>query len=329
MPLSSFARVQLAHLPTPLEPLTRLSQMLGGPRIYIKRDDCTGLAGGGNKTRKLEFLMGDALEKACDFILTAGGLQSNHARQTAAAAAKLGLDCELFLESVPGTPSSDYDRNGNLLLDRLLGAGVQRCPGDGSLLTRMEARAEELRREGRTPYVVPVGGSSGIGALGYADCALELIKQCQAQELEPDHIWMATGSGGTQAGLLAGLALAQSKVPLTGINVSATEEVQKAKLRPVLAETFGLLGLALPDLDDVICDENFYLPGYGIPNEGTLEAIRLLAVSEAILLDPVYSGKAMAGLIARIREGAFSSRDTVVFLHSGGAAALFAYETLL
>lgn len=327
--LSSFPRVSLAHLPTPLEPLDRLSARLGGPQIFIKRDDCTGLATGGNKTRKLEFLMGDAQAKDCDIVLTAGGLQSNHARQTAAAAARCGLDCELFLEAVPGTPEQDYDRNGNLLLDRLLGAAVHRCPGDGSLLSRMAARAEELRRDGRRPYVVPVGGSSAVGALGYVDCALELQQQAEARELEFSHLIMATGSGGTQAGLLAGLQAGGSGASLVGINVSAGEADQKAKLQPILEDTFQLLGLTPPPESAVICDGGHYLPGYGIPSEATLAAVKLLAETEAVLLDPVYTGKAMAGLIAMIGQGRFSPRDKVVFLHTGGATGLFAYESIL
>lgn len=327
--LSSFPRVSLAHLPTPLEPLETLTAALGGPQIFIKRDDCTGLATGGNKTRKLEFLMGDAREKDADIVLTAGGLQSNHARQTAAAAARCGLDCELFLEAVPGTPQDDYDRNGNLLLDRLLGAVVHRCPGDGSLLARMAERAETLCSDGRRPYVVPVGGSNGIGALGYVDCALELLQQAEARDLEISHLVMATGSGGTQAGLLAGLQAGGSAASLIGINVSASEADQKAKLQPILAETFSLMGLAEPSEASVICDGGYYQPGYGIPNEKTLAALRLLAEKEAILLDPVYTGKAMAGLIAMIQQGRFTSADKVVFLHTGGAAGLFAYETLL
>ncbi len=327
--LSSFSRIPLAHLPTPLEPLERLSKTLGGPQLYIKRDDCTGLATGGNKTRKLEFLMGDALGKGADIVLTAGGLQSNHARQTAAAAARCGLACELFLEAVPGTPAQDYDRNGNLLLDRMLGAAVHRCPSDGSLLENMAARAEELHAEGRKPYVVPVGGSNGIGALGYVDCALELLEQASDSDLEISHIVMATGSGGTQAGLLAGLRAAGSETSLIGINVSASEADQKAKLQPVLEEAFALLDLASPPEAAVICDGGHYLPGYGIPSEATLAAVKLVAETEAILLDPVYTGKAMAGLIAMIRAGELTRRDKVVFLHTGGAAGLFAYETLL
>lgn len=327
--LTSFPRLPLAHLPTPLEPLDKLAKALGGPQIFIKRDDCTGLATGGNKTRKLEFLMGEARAQDCDIVLTAGGLQSNHARQTAAAAARCGLDCELFLEAVPGTPQDDYDRNGNLLLDRLLGAELHRCPGDGSLLARMAARAEALRGDGRRPYVVPVGGSNGIGALGYVDCAQELLQQAEARGLEFSHLVMATGSGGTQAGLLAGLQAGGSAASLIGINVSASEADQKAKLRPVLAETFSLLGLTEPPESALICDGGYYQPGYGIPNEKTLAALRLVAETEAILLDPVYTGKAMAGLIDMIGQGRFTPNDKVVFLHSGGAAGLFAYETLL
>jgi len=329
MPLSRFPRINLAHLPTPLEPMDRLSEALGGPRIFVKRDDCTGLATGGNKTRKLEFLLADAIHQGCDTVLTLGGLQSNHARQTAAAAAKMGLKCELFLEAVEGVPEKDYDSNGNMLLDRILGPVIHRFTPGAPLADLMATRAESIRSEGGRPYAIPGGGSNGIGALGYVDCILEIARQSQRQSVTFDYIVLPTGSAGTQAGLLAGLELCGSETRVIGINVSASEKDQKDKLKPVADECFGLLDLAPPQKDQFVCDDRFLTPGYGIPNDGTLDAIRTLARSEALLLDPVYTGKGMAGLIGRVREGYFSKDDTVLFLHTGGSAALFAYESLL
>ncbi len=329
MPLSRFPRINLSHLPTPLEPLSRLSRELGGPEIYVKRDDCTGLATGGNKARKLEFLLGDAIANNCDTIMTVGGLQSNHARQTAAAAAKLGLKCELFLEDIPGTPREGYSSNGNILLDRLLGAKVNVLQEGASPLSSMEMRANEIEQAGGKPYVIPMGGSNGIGSLGYVDCAFELVKQWQEQRLNFDYIVMATGSCGTQAGLLAGLAMQDINVPVIGISVLANETVQKARLRPVIDETCDLLGLSHILDDQLICNGNFFHPSYGVPNDGTLEAVNLLAQTEAILLDPVYTGKGMAGLIDHVRQGIFTENDRVLFLHTGGQVALFPYEPML
>jgi len=329
MPLSKFPRINLAHLPTPVEPLDRLSEALGGPRIFVKRDDCTGLATGGNKTRKLEFLLADALDQGCDTVLTQGGLQSNHARQTAAAAAKLGLKCELFLEEVEGVPTKDYDRSGNLLLNSILGAVIHRFPPDAPLGDLMDRRAQDIQLQGGRPYVIPRGGSNGIGALGYVDCALEISRQCEGEGLEFDYIVLATGSAGTQAGLLAGLELCGSETKVIGINVSATENAQKAKLKLVADACFSLLDIAPLTPDQFVCDDRFLAPGYGIPNDGTLEAIRNLARCEALLLDPVYTGKGMAGLIACADEGFFTSDDTILFLHTGGNTALFAYESVL
>lgn len=329
MPLSRFPRINLSHLPTPLEPLSRLSRELEGPEIYVKRDDCTGLATGGNKVRKLEFLLGDALANNCDTIMTIGGLQSNHARQTAAAAAKLGLKCELFLVDIPGTPREGYGTNGNILLDRLLGAKVNILHADTSPLSAMEMRASAIEQAGGKPYIIPMGGSNGIGSLGYVDCAFELVKQWREKELDFDYIVMATGSCGTQAGMLAGLAMQDVSIPVIGVSVLANEAEQKARLRPVADETCDLLDLPhFPD-DQVICNGNYFYPSYGVPNESTLEAVSLLARTEALLLDPVYTGKGMAGLIDLVRQGIFTKNDRVLFLHTGGQAALFPYESML
>ena len=226
--LARFPRVRLGHLPTPLEPLDRLSAHLGGPRIWVKRDDCTGLSTGGNKTRKLEFLMAEAQEMGADCVITQGATQSNHARQTAAAAARLGVDCFILLEDRTGYTDSDYVSNGNVLLDRLHGATIDRRPGGADMQAEMEMLAEQLRADGRKPYVMPGGGSTPVGALGYVNCALELVMQAEDLGLKIDALVHATGSAGTQAGLVAGLAAIESDIDLLGIGVRAPRERQEA-----------------------------------------------------------------------------------------------------
>ncbi len=326
MHLARFPRLRLAHLPTPLESLERLSAELGGPNLWIKRDDCTGLAGGGNKTRKLEFLMADAVERGADAVITQGATQSNHARQTAAAA-KLGMACHLLLEDRAGLPDNDYLCNGNVLLDQLHGATLQGHPGGTDMNAAMEALARELRDDGRKPYVVPGGGSNEIGALGYVNCALELLQQANDAGLEIAHVVHATGSTGTQAGLVTGFRGSGSGIPVLGISVRAEREAQEEnvfRLAERTAEHLGIPGAVRRD--HVVADSDYVGPGYGLPAPDTLEAIRLFARIEGILLDPVYTGKAAAGLIALVREGRFGKDDNVVFVHTGGAQALFAYR---
>src|SRR5258708_32395152 len=226
MLLTRFERLRFAHLPTPLEPMDRLSELLGGPRIWIKRDDCTGLSGGGNKTRKLEFLIADAFYQGADTLITQGATQSNHARQTAAAAARFGLGCHLLLEDRTGYTSEAYTLNGNVLLDRLHGATVSRRPGGADMNSAMEALAAELRAQGEHPYVIPGGGSNPVGALGYVNAALEMIAQANDRGLEIAHVVHATGSAGTQAGLVTGFAASHSGVPVLGIGVRAARAAQ-------------------------------------------------------------------------------------------------------
>jgi L-cysteate sulfo-lyase len=324
-PAAGAERLRLAHLPTPLEPLERLSRELGGPRIWVKRDDLTGLAGGGNKTRKLEFLLGEALDQDADTVMTAGAVQSNHARQTAAACARLGLRCELFLvEAAPGRGES-YGRSGNVLLDRILGAKVHIVPDASNSETAMEQRAEALRGQGQRPYAIPVGGSNAVGALGYVECAREFFAQAEAMSLRIDYLIHASASHGTQAGLAVGLAINGAEARLLGVGVSGTAQQARANIERIAAATCECLGspqrFAKIDVDDRFVGE-----GYGIPTPEGLAAIRLLARLEGLLLDPVYTGKAMAGLVAMIREGRFSDEQNVVFLHTGGWPALFAYK---
>jgi len=326
MHLARFPRIHLAHLPTPLEYLDRLSAELGGPAIWIKRDDCTGLATGGNKTRKLEFLMAEAREQGADLILTQGATQSNHARQTAAFAAKLGIDCHLLLEDRTHKSEPDYTRGGNVLLDHLHGASVEHCPEHPDMNAVMLEVAERFRGEGRKPYPIPGGGSNPTGALGYVNAALELVHQANERSLRIDHIVHATGSSGTQAGLVTGLAALNCGVPLLGIGVRAPKPKQEEnvyKLACATAEKLGCPGVVTRE--QVVANCDYVGEGYGFPAPSTIEAIRMLAKLEGILLDPVYSGKGMAGLIDLCRQGHFKKGENVVFLHTGGAVTLSAY----
>ena len=325
--LGRFPRVRLGHMPTPLEPMQRLSAHLGGPKLWIKRDDCTGLATGGNKTRKLEYLVADALQQDADTLITLGALQSNHARQTAAAAAKLGLKCVLVLEDLVPQPTDAYRHNGNLLLDRLLGAQVKRVPRGTSMSTAGEQAAEEVRRAGGRPYVIPGGGSNVVGALAYVGCALEMLQQAGELGMKIDHVVHATGSSGTQAGLIAGFEGARGGVHVLGITVGRPRDNQERNVGRLLDETWAHLGLTgAPSRDAVEANDQYFGEAYGMPTPAMKIAVDLLARTEAVLLDPVYSGKAMAGLIDLVRKGRFGKDENVVFVHTGGQAGLFAYE---
>ncbi|MBU3259147.1 D-cysteine desulfhydrase [Roseovarius sp. PS-C2] len=327
MHLARFPRHFLAHLPTPLERLDRLSAELGGPEIWIKRDDCTGLSTGGNKTRKLEFLMAEAEAQGADMVMTQGATQSNHARQTAAFAAKLGIPCHILLEDRTGSNDPNYNNNGNVLLDHLHGATTEKRPGGGDMNAEMEAVADKLRADGKTVYTIPGGGSNPTGALGYVNCAFELLSQVNGTGLKIDHIVHATGSAGTQAGLITGLQAMNAQIPLLGIGVRAPKPKQEENVYNLACATAEKLGCAgVVRREDVVANTNYVGEGYGIPTEGGLEAIRMFAELEAILLDPVYSAKGAAGLIDLIRKGHFKKGERVVFIHTGGAAALFGYD---
>ncbi|WP_295241354.1 D-cysteine desulfhydrase [uncultured Brevundimonas sp.] len=326
MHLARFARIRLAHLPTPLEPLLRLSEELGLD-LWIKRDDCTGLAGGGNKTRKLEFLLGAALEQDADTLVTQGAVQSNHVRQTAAAAAAHGLACEIILEERTGSKATDYVGNGNVLLDRLFGANLRTVPGGTDMVAELEKTAAEVRARGGKPYVIPGGGSNPIGALGYVDCAREIVVQADEMDLEVHRIVTATGSAGTHAGLVAGLAVMGADIPVLGIGVRAPKDRQEANVFKLAEETAALLGQpGRVTREMVVADCDYVGEGYGLIDQGVIDALTLAARLDGIVLDPVYSGKAMKGLIALARAGQFKG-ETVVFLHTGGAQGLFGYQT--
>ncbi len=324
--LAKFPRVSLGHLPTPLEPMDRLSEALGGPRLWVKRDDCTGLSSGGNKTRKLEYLMADAIEQGADTIITQGATQSNHARQTAAAAAKLGMACHILLEDRTGSDDPSYIMNGNVLLDRLHGSTVSKRPDGADMNAEMETLAADLVEAGKVPYVIPGGGSNPIGALGYVNCARELTEQATQAGLKIDALVHATGSSGTQAGLVAGLAALESDIHLLGIGVRAPQAKQEGMVHDLAVRTSDYMGKGTQIARDSVranCD--YVGAGYGLPTKGMIDALKLLARTEGLLLDPVYSGKGLDGLIDQIQKGYFDAMSNVVFLHTGGSVALFGY----
>ena len=330
MQLSEFPRATLAHLPTPLEFLPRLSRHLNGPDIYVKRDDCTGLATGGNKTRKLEFSMGEALAQGADTIITVGAVQSNHVRQTAAAACKLGLACEVMLEHRVDKPSATYSNSGNIFLDKIYGANLREYPGGTDFDAAMLEVAEEVRANGGKPYYIPGGASNPVGALGYVNCGIEMLQQFDEQRLQIDHIVTATGSAGTHAGLAVGLRGSGSDVPILGIGVNAPQDVQEERVFKLAVETAELVSApGSVKRQDIVADCNYIGAGYGVPTDAMNEAVLMLARYEGLLFDPVYSGKALAGLIDYIRDGRFSKGQSIVFLHTGGSAGLFAYADIL
>ncbi|WP_071674156.1 D-cysteate sulfo-lyase [Nioella nitratireducens] len=325
MHLARFPRLHLAHLPTPLEPMPRLSKELGA-EIWIKRDDCTGMSTGGNKTRKLEFLMAEAVEMGADMVMTQGATQTNHGRQTAAFAAKLGMGCHILLEDRTGYNNENYNGNGNVLLDHLHGATTQKFPGGTDMATEMEKAAEAERAKGKTVYVIPGGGSNPTGALGYVNCAFELVGQANDRSLVIDRVVHATGSSGTQAGLVTGLKAINAGIPVLGIGTRAPQPKQEQMVYDLACRTAEKLGCpGVVARDDVMANTDYVGDGYGLPTDSGLEAIRMFAELEGILLDPVYSGKGAAGLIDLARKGTFKDQR-IVFLHTGGAVGLFGYD---
>jgi L-cysteate sulfo-lyase len=324
--LAQIPRVDLGFLPTPLEPLDRLTEHLRGPRIWMKRDDCTGLATGGNKTRKLEFLMADAHAQGANTIVTFGAVQSNHARQTAAAAAKLGYECHLVLMRRVAWSHPEFETNGNVLLDRVLGARLHFCdPANADTMSR--TLIDELTRQGKRCYVIPAGGSNAIGALGYARCAAELVTQCASNGFHPDLIVHATSSGGTQAGLVAGLVAEGVAWDVLGINVYDIDHPRiEQRVVKLFNETIARLGIRATKSSRIRIDHEFLGEDYGIPTRRTIEVIRLLAETEGILTDPVYSGKALSGLVDLV-QGSIKGIENVIFVHTGGVASLPIYTS--
>lgn len=325
MHLARFPRLHLAHLPTPLEPMPRLSKELGC-EIWIKRDDCTGMSTGGNKTRKLEFLMAEAVEMGADMVMTQGATQTNHGRQTAAFAAKLGMACHILLEDRTGYNNENYNGNGNVLLDHLHGATTEKFPGGTDMVAEMEKAAEAARANGKKVYVIPGGGSNPTGALGYVNCAFELVGQANDRSLVIDRLVHATGSSGTQAGLVTGMKAINAGIPVLGIGTRAPQPKQEQMVYDLACRTAEKLGCpGVVAREDVMANTDYVGEGYGLPTDSGLEAIRMFAELEGILLDPVYSGKGAAGFIDLARKGAFKDQS-VVFLHTGGAVGLFGYD---
>ena len=332
MVLTRFPRVALLDGPSPIRSLDRLSTHLGaelnGVRLFVKRDDVGPVGLGGNKLRKLEFLLGQALSERADTVITVGALQSNHARLTAAAAARMGLACELFLTRSVPRDDTDYTGNGNRLLQDLFGARIHLLPGEADSLAEAEARADALRSQGRRVYVFPSGGSSPLGCLGYAACALEIVEQASNLGLSFASIVVPNGSSGTHAGLAAGLTAA-GRDPLLArsYTVLAPEAEARATTLAKARDTLALIGGGLTLADDSIRVDGAHRgPGYGVPTEGMREAVRLMARTEGLLLDPVYSGKAFAGLLHDVRAGTYARGDTVLFVMTGGVPGLFAYR---
>jgi len=320
-------RMKYTDYMTPIEHLKNFSRALGGPNIYMKRDDLLGLTLGGNKTRKLEFLMSDAKAKGADTIITCGAVQSNHCRLTLSAAVKEGLKCVLVLEE--RVPSSyKPEASGNNFLFQLLGVeSVKVVPGGSDMLHEMELVAQELTDNGRTPYIIPGGGSNEIGATGYVLCAQEMIQQTESMGLDINHMVVASGSGGTHAGLLVGLFGENKKIPVMGINVGRPEGAQTKLIQELACKTAKYVGIEEefpPEL--VVCKDSYVGPGYSLETNEMIESVQLLARTEGILLDPVYTGKVMAGLVDHIRKGHFKNTDNVLFIHTGGSPALFAYQ---
>ena len=322
--LEKFERIKLGHFPTPIEYLKNVTKYLGGPNIFIKRDDCTGLATGGNKTRKLEFLIPEAIKNKAELIVTVGAVQSNHARQTAAACTLMGLKCLIILEQRLKDPPESYMKSGNVFLDKLFGAEIKVCPKNEDVSKYSEKLIKDIKSKGTNVYFIPGGGSNTVGALGYVECLNEIIQENKKYNFS--QIVHATGSAGTQAGLLAGRKYFNCDIPVIGICVRHKKDIQVDKVYTEAKKTCEKLRCDILDKSDVIVHDEYIGSGYGEPTEEMKEATKLLARKEAILLDPVYSGKAFAGLIGLIKNKKFTKDDNVLFIHTGGAVSLSAYE---
>ena len=322
--LEKFERIKLGHFPTPIEHLKNVTKYLGGPNIFIKRDDCTGLATGGNKTRKLEFLIPDAIKNKAELVVTVGAVQSNHARQTAAACTLMGLKCLIIFEQRLKDAPEAYMKSGNVFLNKLFGADIKICPQNEDVTKYTEKIIKDMKSKGTNVYFIPGGGSNAIGALGYVECLNEIIKENNKYNFT--QIVHATGSSGTQAGLLAGKKYFNCNIPITGICVRHKKDIQIDKVYTEAKKACEKLQCEILDKSDVIVYDEYIGSGYGEPTEGMVEATKLLAKKEAILLDPVYTGKGFAGLIGLIRKKKFSKNDNVLFIHTGGAVSLSAYE---
>jgi D-cysteine desulfhydrase family pyridoxal phosphate-dependent enzyme len=330
--LAAFPRCRLAHLPTPLEAMERLSRQFDGAKLFVKRDDCTGLAFGGNKVRQLEFYLGQALKEEADTVLITGAVQSNFVRTTAAAAARLGMTCHIQLEERVPDVDALHRTSGNVLLNQILGATLHSYPvgeDEAGADANLGKIAEELRRSGSKPYIIPLGaGHDPLGALGYIDAAAELLAQLDQQSLQLDHLIVSSGSGSTHAGLLFGLRALGSRIGVTGVCPRRDAKSQQLRIAGHVKKLTAML-----DIDPVIVSEDICLtdvslaPGYGQLNEMTLRALQLTAQCEGLFLDPVYTAKAMAGLFHLVEQRAISGN--VLFWHTGGQPAIFGYGEAL
>jgi D-cysteine desulfhydrase len=330
MNLAQFPRRRYTEGKTPIEFLPRFTETLAGPKIYIKRDDLLGLSAGGNKTRKLEFSVADALAHGADTLITCGAVQSNHCRLTLSAAVKEGLKCRLVLEErVPN--SYDQDASGNNFLFNLLGVEkIKVVPGGSDMMAAMREVADEVNAEGKKAYIIPGGASNAIGATGYVACAQEIMDQIVEKDLKIDYLVCASGSGGTHAGLVTGFYGCNMNIPILGINVSRKKDIQEELIYKLTRETAEHVGITTQIPRAAIsCFDEYVGPGYSLATPEMAEAVRLLARTEGILLDPVYTGKTMAGLIGLVRTGFFKKEDTVLFLHTGGAPVLSVYEAYI
>ena len=319
-----FPRQKLGHFPTPIEYLKNISNHLNGPQIYIKRDDCTGLATGGNKTRKLEYLIPDAIKNKATLVVTVGAVQSNHARQTAAACAILNLKCLIVLEKRLIDAPKVYNNSANIFLDKLLGAEIIYCPEERDVKEFAEEIIEKRRIDGEIPYFIPVGGSNEIGELGYVECMREIIQETKNNKFT--HIIVASGSGGTHSGSIVGKIYYKYNANIIGISVKDKKIDQEEKVLNLATKCCDYIKCAYPKREEILVFDDYVGKGYGIPTEGMREAVNLLAKKEAILLDPVYSGKSFNGLVDLINKKYFKDTDRVLFIHTGGAVSLHAYE---
>jgi len=327
MNYTQFPRRPYLNGQTPIEAMPSLSGVLGGKvNLYVKRDDLLPGAAGGNKTRKLEFCIADAMEKGADTIITCGAVQSNHCRLTAAWSAKEGLDCHLVLEErVEGSYKKDASGN-NFLFELLDVKSIRVVDGGSDMAAEMTKTADALSGKGKKPYIIPGGASNAIGAMGYAVCAEETMQQLNTIGLEIEHIIVPSGSAGTHAGMVVGMTGVNANIPVSGVNVSRPKEVQEEIVYTLAQELAAKLGVKTGvDREDIVCFDQYVGPGYSIPTDAMVEAVKLFAKNEAILLDPVYTGKEAAGLIDLVRKGHFREGSNVLFLHTGGSPALFAY----
>ncbi|SUQ57604.1 D-cysteine desulfhydrase [Raoultella terrigena] len=320
--LQALPRVELVGAVTPIQHLRRLSEYLQRD-IYIKRDDLSYLGMGGNKLRKLEFLAADALKQGCDTLVTAGAIQSNHVRQTAATAAHLGLKCAALLENPIATDAPNYLANGNYLLSSMMGCRLENVEALSDPDAQLQAFSERLARGGAKPYVIPVGGSNALGSLGYVDCALEIAEQCARMDLNIGSLVVPSGSAGTHAGLAVGFAHCRPDIAVVGVTVSRLASDQLPKVVTLQNELSARLNMMTSS--PITLWDDYFAPRYGTPNREGMRAVELLASLEGIMLDPVYTGKAMAGLIDGVQKSRFSGSGPLMFIHTGGAPALFAY----